>query len=74
MNTGVEGGETACKIARAWAYMKKQVPDNQAKVRIRNTQLILKSTYNMYYFFRFFLPKITSGDALYLLFLHQQIH
>ncbi|XP_039965495.1 ornithine aminotransferase, mitochondrial [Bactrocera tryoni] len=32
MNTGVEGGETACKIARAWAYMKKQVPDNQAKI------------------------------------------
>nr|P31893.1 RecName: Full=Ornithine aminotransferase; AltName: Full=Ornithine--oxo-acid aminotransferase [Vigna aconitifolia]AAA02916.1 ornithine aminotransferase [Vigna aconitifolia] len=32
MNTGVEGGETACKIARCWAYMKKKVPENQAKI------------------------------------------
>lgn len=33
MNTGVEGGETACKLARKWAYTKKNVPNNQAKVR-----------------------------------------
>lgn len=32
MNTGVEGGETACKLARKWAYTKKGVPKNQAKI------------------------------------------
>jgi ornithine--oxo-acid transaminase len=32
MNTGVEGGETAIKLARRWAYNVKGVPDNQAKV------------------------------------------
>lgn len=32
MNTGVEGGETAIKLARRWAYVKKGVPDNKAKV------------------------------------------
>ena len=32
MNTGVEGGETAIKLARKWAYMVKGVPANQAKV------------------------------------------
>lgn len=32
MNTGVEGGETALKLARKWAYQVKGVPDNQAKV------------------------------------------
>lgn len=32
MNTGVEGGETACKLARKWAYNVKKVPDNQAKI------------------------------------------
>lgn len=32
MNTGVEGGETAIKLARRWAYAKKGVPDNKAKV------------------------------------------
>jgi len=31
MNTGVEGGETACKLARKWAYKVKGVPQNQAK-------------------------------------------
>lgn len=30
MNTGVEGGETATKLARKWAYNVKKVPDNQA--------------------------------------------
>ena len=29
MNTGVEAGETAVKLARKWAYMKKGVPENQ---------------------------------------------
>ena len=30
MNTGVEAGETAVKLARRWAYMSKGVPENQA--------------------------------------------
>eukprot|EP00566_Odontella_aurita_P013152 CAMPEP_0113533910 /NCGR_PEP_ID=MMETSP0015_2-20120614/4875_1 /TAXON_ID=2838 /ORGANISM="Odontella" /LENGTH=459 /DNA_ID=CAMNT_0000433031 /DNA_START=116 /DNA_END=1495 /DNA_ORIENTATION=+ /assembly_acc=CAM_ASM_000160 len=32
MNTGVEGGETAIKLARRWAYDVKGVPENQARV------------------------------------------
>ncbi|XP_008559384.1 ornithine aminotransferase, mitochondrial isoform X2 [Microplitis demolitor] len=32
MNTGVEGGETACKLARKWAYKVKKIPDNSAKI------------------------------------------
>ena len=32
MNTGVEGGETACKLARKWGYMVKGIPDNQAHI------------------------------------------
>ena len=32
MNTGVEAGETAIKIARSWGYMKKKVPENCATV------------------------------------------
>ena len=32
MNTGVEGGETAVKLARRWAYDVKGVPDGKAKV------------------------------------------
>jgi ornithine--oxo-acid transaminase len=32
MNTGVEGGETALKLARRWAYDVKGVRENQAKV------------------------------------------
>nr|CCA20055.1 ornithine aminotransferase putative [Albugo laibachii Nc14] len=32
MNTGVEGGETAVKLARRWAYDVKGVEPNQAKV------------------------------------------
>ncbi|MEO5998965.1 MAG: ornithine--oxo-acid transaminase [Chitinophagaceae bacterium] len=32
MNTGVEAGETAIKLARRWAYIKKGVPDNKAKI------------------------------------------
>lgn len=31
-NTGVEGGETAVKLARKWAYLVKGVPVNQAKI------------------------------------------
>ncbi|GJQ86229.1 Oat [Trypoxylus dichotomus] len=32
INSGVESGETACKIARKWGYLKKKIPDNQAKI------------------------------------------
>lgn len=32
MNTGVEGDETAIKLCRKWAYTKKGIPENQAKI------------------------------------------
>jgi ornithine--oxo-acid transaminase len=32
MNTGVEGGETAIKLARRWGYVRKGIPDNKAKI------------------------------------------
>ena len=32
MNTGVEGGETAIKLARRWGYAVKGIQENQAKV------------------------------------------
>lgn len=32
MNTGVEGGESACKIARKWGYSVKKIPEGQAKI------------------------------------------
>lgn len=32
MNTGVEGGETACKLARKWAYKVKGIPKYKAKI------------------------------------------
>lgn len=32
MNTGVEGGETANKLARKWAYKVKGVEENKAKI------------------------------------------
>lgn len=31
-SAGVEGGETACKLARKWGYTKKKIPKNQAKI------------------------------------------
>jgi ornithine--oxo-acid transaminase len=36
MNTGVEGGETALKLARRWAYDVKGVKENQAKMVFAN--------------------------------------
>lgn len=36
MNTGVEGGETAVKLARRWAYDVKGVPENNAKIVFAN--------------------------------------
>ena len=32
MNTGVEGGETAIKLARKWGYEIKKIPKNNAKI------------------------------------------
>ena len=32
MNTGVEGGETANKLARKWGYLKKGIAENQARI------------------------------------------
>ena len=32
MNSGAEGDETALKLCRKWAYDKKGVPENQAKI------------------------------------------
>ncbi|XP_022899885.2 ornithine aminotransferase, mitochondrial-like [Onthophagus taurus] len=32
VNSGVEAGETACKIARKWGYLKKKIPNDQAKI------------------------------------------
>lgn len=32
MNTGVEGGETANKLARKWGYMKKNIPNDKARI------------------------------------------
>jgi len=32
MNTGAEGDETAIKLCRKWAYTKKGIPENEAKI------------------------------------------
>jgi len=32
MNTGAEGDETAIKLCRKWAYDKKGIPENEAKI------------------------------------------
>lgn len=32
MNTGVEGGETACKLARRWGYDVKKIAENRAQI------------------------------------------
>ncbi|TVQ77705.1 MAG: ornithine--oxo-acid transaminase [Flavobacteriales bacterium] len=32
MNSGVEGGETAVKLARKWAYEKKGIEENKARI------------------------------------------
>ncbi|MCW3081031.1 ornithine--oxo-acid transaminase [Segetibacter sp.] len=32
MNTGVEGGETAIKLARKWGYINKGIAENKAKI------------------------------------------
>ncbi|KAK5649460.1 hypothetical protein RI129_000489 [Pyrocoelia pectoralis] len=32
VSSGVEAGDMACKIARRWGYLKKKIPDNEAKI------------------------------------------
>jgi len=32
MNSGAEGDETALKLARKWGYLKKGIPENEAKI------------------------------------------
>ena len=32
MNSGAEGDETAIKLCRKWGYLKKGIPDNEAKI------------------------------------------
>ena len=36
MNTGVEGGETANKLARKWGYMKKGIAEDKARIIFAN--------------------------------------
>lgn len=36
MNTGVEGGETAVKLARKWGYQVKGIPHNKARILFAN--------------------------------------
>jgi ornithine--oxo-acid transaminase len=36
MNTGVEGGETANKLARKWGYLIKGIEENKAKIIFAN--------------------------------------
>lgn len=36
MNTGVEGGETANKLARKWGYLIKGIKENKAKIIFAN--------------------------------------
>ncbi len=36
MNTGVEGGETANKLARKWGYLRKGIKENKAKIIFAN--------------------------------------
>ena len=63
MNTGVEGGETAIKLCRRWAYDVKGVPVNEAKIVFarnnfwgRTTTAISSSTD----------PKSTKGFGPYM--------
>lgn len=32
MNTGVEAGDSAIKLARRWGYYQKKIPSNKAKI------------------------------------------
>jgi acetylornithine/succinyldiaminopimelate/putrescine aminotransferase len=51
MNTGVEGGETACKIARKWGYTVKKIPENQATVSTKEFSQFSVNTRTTYFKF-----------------------
>lgn len=44
MNTGAEAVETAIKICRRWAYEKKGIPENQAKIVVCNNNFHGRTT------------------------------
>ncbi|TTC29615.1 Ornithine aminotransferase, mitochondrial [Bagarius yarrelli] len=74
MNTGVESGETACKLARKWAYTVKGVPQYQAKIifadydawrvclRLRDNGLLAKPTHG--HIIRLAPPLIIKEDEI----------
>ena len=41
MNTGAEAVETAIKLSRKWAYEKKGVPENEAKIIVCENKAII---------------------------------
>jgi ornithine--oxo-acid transaminase len=45
MNTGVEAGETAVKLARRWGYDKKHIPNDQAKIVFAKGNFWGRTTY-----------------------------
>ena len=45
MNTGVEAGETAIKLARRWGYTVKGIPDNSAKIILDRKSTRLNSSH-----------------------------
>ena len=45
MNSGVEAGESAVKIARRWGYVDKGIPDNHAKMVFANGNFWGRSLY-----------------------------
>jgi ornithine--oxo-acid transaminase len=45
MNSGVEAGESAIKIARRWGYVDKKIPKDQAKVVFANGNFWGRSLY-----------------------------
>jgi ornithine--oxo-acid transaminase len=64
MNSGVESGETAVKIARKWGYIHKEIPINQAKVVFASNNYWGKSisaiSVSDYPYQKYFYPK-TGG-------------
>lgn len=80
MNTGVEGGETACKLARKWGYLIKKIPENRAKVFSVHVHILSsyldrlnqKITY-IILAHRLYLPTEISGEEHCQPFRHQMI-
>jgi len=44
MNTGAEAVETAIKLCRKWSYLKKGIPENQAKIIVCDNNLHGRTT------------------------------